>query len=304
MSYYGLVRRLRLHFLKALLLSVVFISGCTTRPSPRFEAAASNFEDNLTAEEIFQATFLKHGGSSLASLQDVSVAIDGEWYFLITRIQPEVTDARYRQQSEERVVLSPRLYAVNYNGEAGTKEVFRSESDIRVGYNGTSSSDTRKEMATALTADAFYMFALGPLALNSRVNNWKRLEDRNENGNSYYRVNGELKPGIGISDSDFITLWINKKDDLTFRLHITLDGFETTVGAHVYTSFLNYTRIEQFTLPTHFFERVIGPISINAHEWWYTGIDINRGLNAKDIGVDGWSDKALVPAKQYNMRSH
>jgi hypothetical protein len=271
------------------------IGGCA-QTSPRFEVAVGNEADGLSAQDIFDATFQKHGGANLSSLSDVNVAVDGEWQYLITKIQPDVTDEDYRQQSQERILVSPRFYAALYNGDAGTKRVFRTEQSIEVAYNGKQTSDLRKKTATALTADAFYLFVLGPLALPEQVNNWLRLEDRNWNGKSYYRINGELKPGIGLSETDFITLWVDKQTNLTFRLHITLEGFESTKGAHVDTSFLAYTDIGQFILPTHFFERVLGPIKIDAHEWWYTGIDINRGLKGHDVSINHWSQKAAKPA--------
>jgi hypothetical protein len=285
----------------ALLISLTLLAGCAVT-SPMREVGYENHTDGMDALQIFEASFQQHGGEHLKSLKDVNVAVDGEWQYLITRIQPLVTDEAYRQQSEERIVLSPRLYAANYRGEAGTKQVLRSAESIQVGYEFSEISGREKLSASALTADAFYLFTLGPLALVDRVDDWQRLKDGEWDGRSYYRINGELTPGIGVSNSDFITLWIDKETLLTFRLHITLDGFESTVGAHVDTSFLNYTTIDHFTFPTHFFERVLGPIRIDAHEWWYTGIDINRGLTRDDLGIEGWSEKASNPAAKWDGR--
>lgn len=284
-----------------LVLVVLFLSGCA-KTSPQFAVAMNSSASDESAQDIFNTTFLRHGGAHLASLNDVNVAVDGDWYYLITKIQPDVTDENYRQQSEERILLAPSAYAALYNGEAGTKRVLRTQDSIEVEYNDEESLDSRKQQATALTADAFYMFVLGPLALSEKVSNWQRLEDGTAGGKSYFRINGELQPGIGFSDSDFITLWIDKQTDLTFRLHITLEGFESTKGAHVDTTFLNYTNIGKFTLPTHFFERVLGPIRLNAHEWWYTGIDINRELELSDVEIRGWSQKASKPATQFEGR--
>lgn len=283
----------------SLLFLMLVTTGCA-QISPQFELSVTA-GDGKKAQDLFKATFLKHGGGNLASLQDVNVAIDGDWYFLITQIQPDVTDDSFRQQSEERIIVSPGNYnyAAFYRGEAGTKRVFRSENETRIAYNGVTISDAYKESAAALTSDAFYLFALGPLALGHKVARWRRLVDGEFEGKYYYRINGQLSPGIGESNQDFITLWIDKKTELTFRVHITLDGFESTRGAHVDTSFLNYTEMEGFTLPTHFFERVVGPIKIDAHEWWYTGIDINRGLISEDISIEAWSDTAARPAEKF-----
>ena len=103
-----------------------------------------------------------------------------------------------------------------------------------------------------------------------------------------------------MSERDFVTLWVNKQSALTYRVHITLDGFDATKGAHADTTYLKYTEIDGFTFPTHFFERVRGPISIDAHEWWYTGIDINRGLTAQDLSINALSIKAKQPAIAIN----
>ena len=146
------------------------------------------------------------------------------------------------------------------------------------------------------------MFTLGPLALPTWVDNWQRLEDGKHKGKAYYRINGELRPGIGKSNSDFITLWVDKQSLLTLRMHITLEGFESTKGAHVDTTFLHSTKLDEFTLPTHFFERVLGPIKIDAHGWWYTGIDINRGLVPNDVALNGWSSSAQQPAAAFDGR--
>ena len=290
------------HLRAVFVCSILLLVGCA-QTSPQFEARINDVSDGVSAQQIFENTFQRHGGEHLAELTDVNVAVDGEWYYLITKIQPDVTDEDYRQQSEERILLAPKFYAALYNGEAGSKQVLRSDQSTAVAYNGRQTTAPLKEGAAALTADAFYMFVLGPLALSEQVSNWKRLADGDWKGKSYYRINGELKPGIGQSDSDFITLWVDKQTDLTFRLHITLEGFDSTRGAHVDTSFLNYSKIGHFTLPTHFFERVLGPIKLNAHEWWYTGLDINRGLDGNDVSINGWSEKAALPATKINGRT-
>lgn len=277
-----------------LVMLLVLLGGCA-QVSPQHEVAIAP-PDNMRAEEIFTATFTQHGGDSLADLNDVNVGVDGEWHFLITKIQPLVTDDEYRQQSQERILVSPRAYAAHYQGDAGTKWVYRTATQTNVAYNGEVTTDQQKRAASALTADAFYLFVLGPLALPTRVDNWKRLEDGEWQNKMHYRINGELTPGIGNSERDHITLWIDKATNLTVRLHITLEGFESTRGAHVDTTYLAYETVGAFTLPTHFFERVLGPIKLDAHEWWYTGLDINRGIDSADISINGWSDKASAPA--------
>ena len=284
-----------------MILCVTLLQGCA-KTSPRFESVKKNVSDGKNAEQIFNATLKRHGGDHLDKLQDLNVAIDGEWYYLITKIQPKVTDKSYRQKSEERILLSPSTYAAFYRGDAGSKRVYRAKGETSVAYNAIQTSDSETLSATALTSDAFYLFSLGPLALAKRNLIWKRIEDGEHKKKAYYRINTELTPGFGESKSDFITMWIDKETNLTYRVHITLEGFETTKGAHVDTTFLKYLEIEEFAFPVHFFERVIGPISIDAHEWWYTGIDINRDLKPIDVSIEKWSEKAGKPAEPLMKR--
>ena len=98
--------------------------------------------------------------------------------------------------------------------------VFRTPSNISVAYDGDINRDENKNAAAALTADAFLLITLGPLALNERISNWQRLPDSSESGNQYYRINGQLHPGIGLSDNDYITLWVDNK--LTSPIAFTL----------------------------------------------------------------------------------
>ncbi|MEM0911692.1 MAG: hypothetical protein AAGJ37_11990 [Pseudomonadota bacterium] len=281
-----------------ILFIAAVLCGCA-QTSPQFEVLNETADDGISAQQIFDNTFTQHGGHRLDELKDVNVAIDGDWYYLITRIQPLVTDHKYRQRSEERIILSPSTYAVTYQGEAGSKQVFRSVNTTQVAYDDNPTFDEQTLSATALTSDAFYLFSLGPLALSGRNLDWERLDDGKQKNRSYYRINAEMTPGFGDSTSDFISLWVDKETNLTFRVHITLEGFETTKGAHVDTTYLNYTEIDGFTFPVHFFERVLGPIRIDAHEWWYTGIDINRALVTSDVSLGNWSPKAAVPAASF-----
>ncbi len=92
-----------------ILTQVLFTSGCS-QTSPRHETSSDVLPDGLLASDIFAKTFEKHGGNHLDELNDVNVAIDGEWYFLITKIQPDLTDETYRQRCEERLLLSPMQY--------------------------------------------------------------------------------------------------------------------------------------------------------------------------------------------------
>ena len=55
--------------------------------------------------------------------------------------------------------------------------------------------------------------------------------------------------------------------------------------------------MENYIFPSNFYEKVNAPISIGAHAWRLTGIDINRGLRLKDVDSKGYSTRAEKPAK-------
>jgi hypothetical protein len=80
-------------------------------------------------------------------------------------------------------------------------------------------------------------------------------------------------------------------------VHISLNGFETTIGAHVDTTFLEYRDVAGFVLPVRFHERVRGPLRIDAHAWWITGLDAGRGWRAEDVSGAEFGGAAAAPAQ-------
>lgn len=279
----------------ALALCALAAAGCAqTFPRPdalRHDGSAPS------GVEIFERTFAAHGGGSLDDFKDLSVALDGDWKFLITRIQPLVTDHRYRVVSEERLLPTRGVYTASYKGPGGRKRVVRTPDGVRVFYNGEESFDEDVLQSTALTADSFFLFTLGPMALKRHRGAFERLEDGVDKGRCYYRIYVVAEPGLGYSERDEIVLWIDPETDLTYRVHITLEGYETTRGAHVDVTYLDYERRGPYVIPSEYFERVLGPIRIKAHGWHLTGLDINRGLSFEDLGGVDNVGLAAKPAK-------
>jgi hypothetical protein len=91
-----------------------------------------------------------------------------------------------------------------------------------------------------------------------------------------------------------VVLWINAQTHLLYRVHFTLNGFETTQGAHVDTTFLAYRKLGRFTLPVKFSERVRGPIRLPAHEWHTTAMDRDRGWQPADVEGEHFTGKAAA----------
>lgn len=271
------------------------LGGCASFPQADPDA---RFADGLDAAEVFAACMDAHGGDLRDYPGDINLSTDGQWYQAIQRIQPIVSDAGFRVTSEERYRPREGLYAVHHQGPLGTKQVVRTPAGITVYYNGKRETDPVKIRATAMTNDAFRMFHFGPSFIKQRSTAMVRIADQRENGRNYRLVLATVEPGFGDAARDQVVLWIDAQTSRLFRVHMTLNGFETTQGAHVDTTFLEYRQVGAYLLPVRFQERVRGPIRIDAHDWHTTGIDLDRGWSAADIGSAAFEGEAAPPAKR------
>jgi len=267
--------------------------GCAGFPQGR---PGLTFPDGLSAEQVFELCLAAHGGDIRDYPGDINIATDGRWYALIQRIQPVVSDAGFRVTSEERFRPRDGIYAIRHSGPEGSKQVLRTASGISVRYEGGPEVEDERQRATAMTNDAFQLFHFGPSFVKHRAQSMIRLPDTRENGRDYRRILAELSPGFGESSSDQVVLWIDAASHRLFRVHMTLEGFETTRGAHVDTTFLAYQQAGPYLLPSRFSERVRGPLRIMAHEWHMTGIDLDRGWTEADVTGPDFSGSAARPA--------
>jgi hypothetical protein len=286
--------------LRAAWFSSVFVlalAGCASTGFPPRAPAAAAFADGASAEQIFARSLAAHGGDLRKHPGDLNLSTDGRWYALIQRIQPLVTDSGFRIRSEERYRPSDGFYAVSHTGPKGTKHVVRrGDGALTVHYNGVRETDPAKLRATAMTNDAFRMFHFGPSFFLDRAASWARLPDTRENGRDYHRLLATVRPGFGEAEEDQVVLWIDRDNARLFRIHMSLNGFETTVGAHVDTTFLEYRDVAGYLLPVRFHERVRGPLRIDAHAWWTTGIDADRGWSEADVVDGAFRGAAAAPA--------
>jgi len=282
----------------ALGAAVMLVSaGCATRfPDATRSAAAS---EPSAAQAIFEQCLAAHGGDIRTYAADLNLSIDGTWSTLIQRIQPIVTDSAYRITAQERYRPSDQLHAVWWQGPAGTKKVLRTPTTVEVSYNGIRELDEKKLQAAAMTADAFQLFHLGPSFLKMRGAAFVRLDDARESGVTYQRLHTTLSPGFGFSPADDVVIWIDPRTSRLFRVHLTLNGFETTRGAHVDTTFLEYRQVGRMLVPTRFSERVRGPIRIHAHDWWMTGADLARGWDETAVSGPDLAGAAAAPAQAF-----
>jgi hypothetical protein len=274
-------------------IAVFVLAGCTGFPQPRPDAS---FDDGLAAEQIFEQSLAAHGGDIRDYPGDINIATDGRWHSLILRIQPVVTDAGFRITSEERYRPRDGLYAVRHAGPAGSKHVLRTATGLSIHYNGVAEAPGERLRATSMTNDAFHLFHFGPSFIKHRATSMSRLPDTREGDRSYRRILATLSPGFGEADADQVVLWIDAASARLFRVHMTLEGFETTRGAHVDTTFLDYRQVGPYLLPSRFSERVRGPLRIMAHEWNVTGFDLDRGWTEADVSGPDFGGRAAAPA--------
>jgi hypothetical protein len=274
--------------------------ACASRfPQPQ---TGLSFEDGLDAEALFARSLAAHGGDLREYPGDFNLAMTGEWGRAIVRIQPVVTDVGFRISAEERYRPADQFYAVRHQGPDGIKTVVRHGREIAVWYNGEPEQDPAVLRASAMTTDAFEMFHFGPSFIKHRAARMERLADRREEGTDYRLIWVRLEPGFGEADHDEAVLWIDPDSDLLYRIHMTLNGFETTQGAHVDTTFHDYRDVAGFMLPERFVERVRGPIRIEAHEWWITARDQDRGWSLSDASGADFSGRAAAPAGSASLR--
>jgi hypothetical protein len=277
-----------------LVLVAALAVGCATRFPPSAGAAAR--ADGRSAQAIFEQCLAAHGGDLGEHPGDLNLSMSGRWYAAIKRLQPVVTDAGYRISAEERFLPREQLHVVVHRGPDGEKRVLRRPGSIEVFYDGVRETDPDKLAASAMTTDAFQLFHFGPSFIRWRATELARLDDTSEAGVRYHRLLATLRPGFGESESDHAVLWIDAGSHRLYRVHISLEGFESTRGAHVDTTFLDYREVGPFLLPARFHERVRGPLRIDAHRWWTTGADIDRGWQADDITGPKFTGAAARPA--------
>lgn len=263
---------------------VLLASGCASVPSLDPTQRGGGNEE---ATSLLDASVEAHGGDAYQKLTNIAVSYDGRWGRLIQRIQPVLTDTGYRKSSEERLLLKEGIVLQRHRGPEGVKTVERRRDGAEVLYflrediDGESagrSANDEEAAASALVADAYEMFLLGPSFLKRRAVELERLPAETIEGRSFDRVLMRIEPGFGPAAEDLVMAWFDRENHHLFRVLFTLGGLESTQGAAVDVTFRNHRRVKGFLWPTHFFERVRAPLKIFAHEWTMTGLDLDRPL--------------------------
>ncbi|MEZ5738997.1 MAG: hypothetical protein R3E68_05705 [Burkholderiaceae bacterium] len=288
------------HPLVWVFLVLALLAGCQSVPPMTRQASSA---EGLA---LLQASAAAHGLAAFEQVDDISVAYDSHWYTIVSRLQPTLVDKGYRGGSQERLLLRDGLVAQRHEGPAGTKYVVRerdpddpaSSRRIDVRFDGKVSDDPGQRDAAALVADAYRIFLLGPLAF---VRGGQVVDDLGAvslGGRLTDRLLINSRPGIGASAQDRILLFIDRQDRLVRRIRFTLEGLDSTRGAVVEVDTEDHVRLHGIAWPTRFFERLLRPVPyLPAHRWSLLALDINRGLQPRDVRNGQFSGAAAAPAR-------
>jgi hypothetical protein len=281
-------------------------AGCST-PLPLDQAP----EDDSGAAARLQASAEAHGLAAYRQLTDINVSYSGEWRPLVGRVQPEVVDAGFRGSSQERLLPSTGIVAQAYTGPKGTKQVWwrrggRTPADrssqgdlgeVAVWFNGARSADPGAQQAAALVAEGYGLFLLGPLWLVDRGLRMRGGGTERVDGRSCDVVEVWMSPGLGRVATDRVAVFIDRADGLTRRVRFTLEGFENTRGAVAEVDTFDHERRFGVVWPMRSYERVVHPISLPAHDWRITGLDVNRGYSPSELSGPSFAGAAAAPAR-------
>ena len=268
---------------------------------------------STAATQRLAASAQVHGLPAYRRITDINIGYAGQWRPLINRVQPEVVDEGFRGPSQERLMPAAGVVAQAYSGAKGKKQVFwqRSKTAAAEGlaqgqsavwFNGRASQSAGEIAAAVLVAECYGLFLLGPLWLASRQASGLAMPaevagTERVHGRLCDVVNVWLRPGFGHSASDRVSLLIDRDDHVTRRLRFTLEGYPGTRGAVAEVDTFEHALHFGLLLPMRSYEEVVHPIRLPAHDWFVTGLDVNRGYGVDALRGAQFSGAAAALAK-------
>ena len=276
------------------------VGGCST-PLPLGPLPANDADASARLRDSAEA----HGLAAYRALSDINVSYTGQWRPLVGRIQPEVVDEGFRGSSQERLLPSAGITAQAYTGPMGRKQVYWRRGspasadlgEVAVWFNDVRSTDDAAQQAAALVAEGYGLFLLGPLWLVDRGLRMRRGGTELVDGRVCDVIDVWLSPGLGRVASDRVAICIDRVDGLARRVRFTLEGFANTRGAVAEVDTFEHERRFGVVWPMRSFERIVHPISLPAHDWRVTGLDVNRGYEAKELTGLSFTGAAAAPAR-------
>ena len=288
---------MRHNLFRTLLLAMLLplLRACAVRGIPQPISTG----EQVDARALLQKSAEAHGLAAWLQIRDLNVSYAGEWRGLVSKLQPTLIDADFRQGSEERLLLGPQpIIAQQHQGPKGQKQVIRSPAEVAVFYNGVTSVEGEVKAAAALVADGYRMFITGPFFfltsnLQLELAGSEMVEDR-----LCDLIVAVRRPGNGLAAADRYLLFIDQENGLLRRIRFSLEGLASTQGAIAEVDFFDHREIAGVIWPTRFFERLRKPIpNLPVHDWRLTGLDVNRGLDVTEINGAAFSGRAVTPAQ-------
>ncbi len=282
---------------------VVLLPGCGT-PLP----LSVNLANSTDAQTRLMDSARAHGWDTYRQLADINVGYDGRWRPLINRIQPAVVDEAYRGAAQDRLLPAQAVVAQAYRGTQDKnrrKQVFwrrgaggdgGASGEVGVWYDGLSTSDPARLAASALVAECYGLFLLGPLWLAGRNLPAELSGTERVHGRLCDQVQLWMRPGLGQVAQDRVTLLVDRDDSITRRLRFTLEGFAGTRGAVAEVDLFEHQRRLGVLWPMRSYEEVVHPLRLPAHDWYVTGLDVNRGYGVDALRGPLFTGAAAAPA--------
>ena len=210
---------------------------------------------------------------------------------------------RFRGPSEERLLPAQGVVAQAYTGPAGQKQVWwqrgsRAGTDgrVEVWTNGQRRTEAGYLAASALVAEAYGLFLLGPLWLVGRSLPAAMAGTERVHGRLCDVVEVEMSPGLGLVSRDRVAVCIDRDDGICRRVRFTLEGYPGTRGAVAETDTFEHQRRFGVLWPMRSYEEVVHPIRLPAHDWHITGLDVNRGITPESLQGPRFTGAAAAPA--------
>ena len=287
---------------------VALLTACSSMPTPKYAATPAD------ARALLDQTQAAHGKAAFLAIRDLSVAYDGTWFDIVTKVQPILTDKTFRKASEERMLFGDKsgakfsddVIAQIHTGDAGKKMVLRDGSlplgaRASVWFNQQPETNRDKIAAAHLVVEAYQLF-LYPAFYVERASYLERVGTGSVGGRECDLLLVVLRPGIGNSAEDRVVLYIDKQDKLVKRVRLTLEGLDSTKGAIVDVDHDRFVEIAGVIWPTHFYEALVAPFpGLPAHDFSLRGLDVNRGLTKADFANAQFSERAAKPAAPISL---
>jgi hypothetical protein len=277
------------------LLLFALLNACSSIPMPQQSKTQAD------ARALLDQSQTAHGKFAFLAIRDLSVAYDGTWFDIVTKVQPILTDKTFRKASEERMLFGDNVIAQIHTGDAGKKMVLRDASlplgeRASVWLNQQPENNRDKIAAAHLVVEAYQLF-LYPAFYVERATHLERVGTGSVGGRECDLLLAVMRPGIGNSAEDRVVLYIDKQDRLVRRARLTLEGLDSTKGAIVDVDHDRFVVIAGVTWPTHFYESLVAPFpGLPAHDFSLRGLDVNRGMTKADFANAQFSERAAKPA--------